>query len=200
MRDAPWSLFVQPDQRSCGAASMVVARFLGDPDYRSMVEGVGLTSPRTVAGDAALRERFKAETLAMHERITGLADATGRFQVPWPRKFGTPPWATARQLAATPAADGTRASYSWHVARTRLSSAYQRLLDTAAAGRVSAIFVGSTWVPRHVVLVVDAAGEETLQVYDPARGTSGELDRAAFTANRIDIAGWDVGWFVVTAD
>ena len=38
-RPAPWGLFVQPDQRSCGAASMVVARFLGDPDYRSLLEG-----------------------------------------------------------------------------------------------------------------------------------------------------------------
>lgn len=179
---------------------MVVARFLGDPDYRSMVEGGGLTNPRTVAGDAALRERFKAETLSMHRRITGLSDAAGRFQLPWPRKFGTPPWATARQLTATPAADGTFTSYSWHVARTRLSSAYQRLLDTTAAGRVSAIFVGSTWLPRHVVLVVDAPGEGTLRVYDPARGRVSVLDRTAFTGNKIDIAGWDVGWFVVTAD
>ena len=53
MLEAPWGLFVQPDQRSCGAASLVVARFLGDPDYRRLLEGGSLTSPRTVAGDAA---------------------------------------------------------------------------------------------------------------------------------------------------
>jgi hypothetical protein len=200
MREAPWSLFVQPDQRSCGAASMVVARFLGDPDYRRTVEGGSLTSPRTVAGDAALRQRFTSETLAMHQRITSAADVSGRFQLPWPRKFGTPPWAVARQLSATLGADGTRATYSWHTARLSLASAYQRLLDATVAGRVSAIFVGSTWVPRHVVLVVDAAGEGTLQVYDPARGRADELDRTAFTGGRIDIAGWDVGWFVVTPD
>ena len=196
----PWSLFVQPDQRSCGAASMVVARFLCDPDYRLLLEGGSLANPRTVAGDAALRERFRAETLAMHRRITGLADTSGKPQIPWPRNFGTPPWAVARQLAATPGTDGTRASYSWHIARTSLPAAYQRLLDAGNAGRLSAIFVGSTWLPRHVVLVVDATVRGTLHVYDPARGQVGELRRLAFLRGEIDIAGWDVAWFVVTPD
>ena len=197
---APWQLFVQPDQRSCGAAAMVVARFLGDPGYRQLLEGGSLTSPRTVAGDAALRERFKTETLAMHQRITGLADVSGKPQIPWPRKFGTPPWAVARQLSGTVGADGTRATYSWHVARTSLPGAYQRLLDASRAGRVSAIYVGTTWVPRHVALVVEATDRGTLEVYDPARGRLDELDRLAFLGNRVDIAGWDVAWFVVTPD
>ena len=197
---APWQLFVQPDQRSCGAAAMVVARFLGDPEYCQLLEGGSLTSLRTVAGDAALRERFKTETLAMHQRITGLADVSGKLQIPWPRKFGTPPWAVARQLSGTVGADGTRATYSWHVARTSLPGAYQRLLDASRAGRVSAIYVGTTWVPRHVALVVEATDRGTLEVYDPARGRLDELDRLAFTGNHVDIAGWDVGWFVVTPD
>jgi hypothetical protein len=199
MPDAPWAQFVQPDARSCGAASMVVARFLGDPAYRTLLEGGSLTSPRTVAGDAALRERFNTETLAMHARITGLADTSGKPQIPWPRKFGTPPWAVARQLSATPGADGTTTSYSWHVARTSLSTAYERLLDSTQADRVAAIFIGSTWIPRHVVLVVGATGA-TLTVYDPARGRVSSLDRVAFTGSHIDIAGWDVGWMVVTPD
>jgi len=200
MLDAPWSLFVQPDQRSCGAASMVVARFLGDPDYRRLLEGGTLQNPRTVAGDAALRERFRTETLAMHQRITSLADASGKPQIPWPRTFGTPPWAVAGQLSATRAADGTLAPYEWHVARTSLPAAYQRLLDAAHAGRVSAVFIGTTWLPRHVVLVVEATARGTVHVYDPAHGQMSELDRFAFLGNRIDIAGWDVAWFVVTPD
>ena len=175
MPEQPWELLKQPDQRSCGAASMVVARFLVDADYRRLLEGSSLESPRTLAGDAALRERFKTETLAMHQRITGLADVSGKPQIPWPRKFGTPPWAVARQLSGTPAADGTLARYDWHVARTDLPAAYQRLLDTGNSGRVSAIFVGSTWMPRHVVLAVDATAHGTLHVYDPARGELSEL-------------------------
>jgi hypothetical protein len=197
---APWQLFVQPDQRSCGAAAMVVARFLGDPGYRTLLEGGSLTSPRTLAGDTALRERFKSETLAMHQRITGLADVSGKPQIPWPRKFGTPPWAVARQLSGTVGADGTRATYSWHVARTSLPGAYQRLLDASRAGRVSAVYVGTTWVPRHVALVVEATARGTLNVYDPARGRLDELDRLAFLGSRVDIAGWDVAWFVATPE
>ncbi len=199
MPEAPWELFVQPDQRSCGAASLVVARFLGDPDYRHLLEGGSLTDPRTLADDAGLRERFKAETLAMHQRITSVADVSGRFQLPWPRKFGTPPWAVARQLSATPGPDGTTTTYSWHAARTGRTAAYQRLLDATNASRVAAIFIGSTWLPRHIVLAVGST-DATLQVYDPARGRLALLSRVDFAGDRIDIAGWDVAWMVVTPD
>ena len=198
--DKPWGLFKQPDQRSCGAASLVVARILGDPAYDLYVAGGSLDNPRTVAGAKVVQERFRAETLTMHQRITGLADVSGKPQVPWPRTFGTPPWAVARQLSGTRAADGSRATYSWHVARTSLTQAYSRLLDAGRAGRVSAIFIGSTWIPRHVVLVAGINPAGALQVYDPARGRLSELDRLAFTGGDIDIAGWDVAWFVVTPD
>ena len=177
---------------------MVVARFLGDPDYRRLLQGGTLDNPRTVAGDAALRERFKTETLAMHQRITGAADVSGRAQIPWPRAFGTPPWAVARQLSATPAADGTHATYSWHLARTSPTGAHDRLLDATRAGRVSAIFIGSRWLPRHVVLAVDATGTDGLHVYDPAHGQLDTLTRKAFVDGDIDIAGWDTAWFDVT--
>ena len=32
------------------------------------------------------------------------------------------------------------------------------------------------------------------------RGRLDELDRLAFLGNRVDIAGWDVAWFVVTPE
>ena len=199
--EQPWELLKQPDTRSCGAASMVVARLIGDPGYRRLLEGgSSLENPRTVAGDAALRERFKTETLAMHQRITGLADVSGKPQIPWPRKFGTPPWAVARQLSGTRAADGTLVRYDWHVARTDLPGAYDRLLAAPRSGRVAALFVGSDWVPRHVALVVRATATGKLQVYDPAYGRLDEVDRFAFLGRRVGIAGWDVPWLVVTPD
>jgi hypothetical protein len=201
MPDQPWDLFVQPDQRSCGATALVVARILGDPEYAAYVDGTtDLAHARTVAGDLRLKERFRAEALTMHRRITGISDVSGRAQIPWPRAFGTPPWAVARQLSATPSADGTPATYSSHVARIGLSGAFDRLLAAGDAGRVSSIFVGSTWLPRHVVLVVDRTAAGTVHVFDPARGRLSELDRAAFTGKKIGIAGWDVAWFVVTPD
>lgn len=201
MPDEPWDLFVQPDQRSCGATALVVARILGDREYAAYVDGTSdLAHARTVVGDLRLKERFRAEALTMHQRITGTSDVSGKAQLPWPRAFGTPPWAVARQLSATPAADGTLATYSSHVARIGLSGAFDRLLAAGDAGRVSSIFIGSTWLPRHVVLVVDRTTAGTVRVFDPARGRLGELDRGAFTGKKIGIAGWDVPWFVVTPD
>ena len=189
MPDAPWDRFVQPDQRSCGATALVVARILGDPGYASFV-----------SGDHGLKERFRSETLAMHQRITGLADVSGRAQLPWPRAFGTPPWAVARQLSGTRAADGSLAAYSSHVCRLSPSGAFDRLLAAGDAGRVSSVFIGSTWLPRHVVLVVDRTPDGTVHVFDPARGRLSELDRAAFVGRKVGVAGWDVPWFVVTPD
>jgi len=136
----------------------------------------------------------------MHARVTGLADVSGHPQVPWPRAFGTPPWAVARQLSGTRAADGTLAPYSWHVARTDLSAAFERLLGAGDDHRVCAAFIGSTWLPRHVVLVVDRTAAGTLHVFDPARGRLSELTRTAFTSRKVGIAGWDMPWFVVTPD
>jgi hypothetical protein len=199
MPDRPWSLLVQPDQRSCGATVLVVAKMLGDPAYEAFIDGT-TDATRPLADTRGLQDRFRSEALAMHQRITGLADVSGKPQIPWPRTFGTPPWAVARQLSATRAADGSRASYSWHVARTGLPAAYNQLLATAGSGRVSALYLGSTWIPRHVVLVVDAAPLGSLHVYDPARGRLSQLDRTAFVASKVDIAGWDVPWFVVTPD
>ena len=73
--EQPWELLKQPDQRSCGATVLVVARMLADPAYAASLDGsqcpVGLAFPRTVAGDKALQARFRTETLAMHQRVTG---------------------------------------------------------------------------------------------------------------------------------
>jgi hypothetical protein len=204
LSEQPWALLKQPDQRSCGATVLVVARMLADPAYAASMDGsqgpVGLAFPRTVAGDKALQARFRTETLAMHQRVTGLADVSGKPQIPWPRKFGTPPWAVARQLSGTRAADGSFARYDWHVARTDLPGAYDRLLAAPRAGRVAALFVGSEWIPRHVTLVVQATATGKLEIFDPAYGRLDELDRFAFLGRRIGIAGWDVPWFVITPD
>ena len=58
---------VQPDARSCGAASLVAARMLLDPAYAALV----------TTGD-----RFAAETLGMHRRVTGAVALDGRLQLP----------------------------------------------------------------------------------------------------------------------
>lgn len=204
MPELPWSLLAQPDQVTCGATSLVVARMLGDPAYTARIEGTDVrASGPAVAGPAAapdqVRARFRTEALAMHRSVTGIAVA-GQVQLPWPRAFGTPPWAVANQLSGTPAPDGTVTRYWWHRARGGAAASYDRLLAAARAGRVSAVYVGNTWLPRHVALVVDATATGALHVFDPARGRLDDLDRAAYVGDRIGIAGWDVAWFDVTPD
>lgn len=66
----------QPDQRSCGAASMVVA---AGPPF----------DPAT----------FGRTVLETHRRLTSWR-LRGRLQLAWPRAIGTPPWALARELTA----------------------------------------------------------------------------------------------------
>ena len=73
----------QPDRRSCGAASMVMARRLVHPLYAGLV------------GEQAT---FAHEVTTLHRRLTSLSDTAGGWQLPWPPAFGTPPWAVAREL------------------------------------------------------------------------------------------------------
>lgn len=164
----------QPDARSCGAAVLVAARMLRDPAYAR------LAGPR-----------FAEACLAMHRRVTGPVDVLGAWQPPWPRAFGTPPWAVARQLSwtfATPYA----------VRRVRRSAAGRRaavaLLEAATAeGLPAALYVGSAWLPRHVTLVVGSG----LATYEPSSGRVVPVDATDFTHATLDLAGWRQPWFVV---
>ncbi len=135
---------VQPDARSCGAASLVAADALADPAYAAALRA-----------DPA---RWRADVLRTHAEVTGLRDQ-GAASVPWPRALGTPPWAVARRLAA-------RRGGSW-TTRWRPDVA-----SVAAHGdHPAAVYVGSTLLPRHVLLAVATTGDPaSAVVYDPARG------------------------------
>jgi hypothetical protein len=164
----------QPDQRSCGAACLVVAQGMQDPAYRAKVTEPGV---------------FRAEVLAMHARATSSIDVAGRIQPPWPRTFGTPPWAVANQLTGT---SGT--SYRSVPVRWRDGGAtYDELVGLT---RPAALYVGNAWLPRHVVLVLE--GDETrLRVYEPASGRVVTVPRDRFVDDQLALAGWDTRWFSV---
>ena len=160
----------QPDQRSCGPSSLVAARMLIDPAY-----------------DPA---SFADEVLALHRRITG-PSAFGRAQLPWPRALGTPPWSVAHAMAEL-----TGVPHRTHVLRWGDRSGDLQRLEAAA--QPCPLYVGDRWLPRHVVLVV-AASNDGVQVYDPARGALSNVAREAFEAGRFTTTGrWDRLWFVVT--
>ncbi len=160
----------QPDARSCGAASVVMAGLLRED-----------RSPAP--------EEFREEVLACHRRLTSLRGPDGR-QVPWPRALGTPPWAVRRALEALAGCD-----HDLHLARWSRETSYDRL---AVAG--GALYVGSRLLPRHVLLALagGAGGDGTLRCYQPSRGTVVALPREEFVRGRLTQAGWPVPWFAIS--
>lgn len=138
---------------------------------------------------AITRDRFRDEVLDLHRQVTRPLDARGALQLPWPRALGTPPWAVARHLSALDPERTYRARLAF-----RRSRAFDRLV---AAAPPSVLFVGSRWLPRHVVLVVDA-NPAALRVYEPSRGRLVEVAREELVRARLDLAGWRKPWFTVT--
>lgn len=167
----------QPDQRSCGAAVLVVADLLHRPARRA-----ALATPRD----------FRAEVLAMHRRVTSSVDVAGRLQAPWPRLVGTPPWAVAHQLEGT-----TGVEHGVQLAFPDRAAAYAHICKALTTGLPVPLYVGSTWLPRHVVLAVEAL-DDGLSVYEPASGKLVRVGRERFVAERLGLAGWDRPWFVVS--
>ncbi len=163
----------QPDQRSCGPSCLVAARMLLDPAY--------------AAGVSA--DTFADEVLQLHRRVTRPIDTRGALQLPWPRALGTPPWAVAHQLSAI---DDER-TYAARLALRR-ARAFDRL---AAAEAPSVLYVGSRWLPRHVVLVV-GVGDDWLRIYEPSSGRLVRVTREAFVGASLGLAGWPKPWFTVT--
>lgn len=162
----------QPDQRTCGPSSVVAARMLVDPAYRPA--------------------DFGAAALSLHRALTSNV-AFGAAQLPWPAALGTPPWAVARALS----------SYTGLGYRTRVvrfgsrAGEYAAVRAAVSAGRPCPLYVGSAWLPRHVVLAV-APTADGLEVYDPARGSVEELTRTAFTSGRLTtFRRWTRPWFAV---
>lgn len=185
---------VQPDNTSCGAASLVVAHAVLDDAYAGLlVDGVHPGTGFAALGGSAV-DRFQQETRDMHRRVTGLVAVSGRLQLPWPAAFGTPPWAVANQLSAR----GT--PYRTRVVRTRPESAYALAVPALERQVPVAFYVGDGWLPRHVVLGLGTAPHESLRIYDPAIGGVRVVTRQAFATRTLPFGRWSQAWFVVTPD
>jgi len=163
------ALLQQPDARSCGAASALAARAL-------------LRGWRP--GDA------EQEILAEHRLLTSTRSPRDRFQMPWPRALGTPPWALANALRTL-----TGRHIATVIARPRPAIGYE-VLREQLADRPVGVYIGSRWLPRHVVLAVEATADG-VQVFDPARGALLDVPRRRWLDHRIAVAGWSHLWFVV---
>ena len=163
----------QPDARSCGAASVVMARLLRES-----------REPTS--------EEFRREVLACHRRLTSARGDDG-WQVPWPRALGTPPWAVARELESLTGADHDVGVVRW--SQQSRAETFERLAATGGA-----LYVGSRLLPRHVLLVLggDPGRRDALRCYQPSRGTVVTLPREEFLRHGLTRAGWPYPWLAVT--
>lgn len=174
----------QPDRRSCGAAVAVRARMLRP--------GAPALAP----------EQFGAEVLRAHADLTrwGRTGTAAPLQaIGWLRALGTPPWRLAEDLART---TGVPYAVTWaRWGSGRRDRTWESL--TAASGPAPvAAYVGSRWLPRHVVLALDAVdadadGRDEVLVYEPSRGTDVVRGRAEWLEDRLSLGGWDHPWAVV---
>ena len=147
---------------------------LRQPDQRTCgatcaVVAVDLAAGRPPTGRGT---SFDRDVLDAHRRLTRLR-LHGRLQLPWPRALGTPPWALARELSAA----------TGRPHRVRLVR-WSRRRSVPPAG---ALYVGTRWLPRHVLLVL-ADGS----CYNPATGRVLPLDDPRLTR-------WSTPWFTVGA-
>jgi hypothetical protein len=161
----------QPDGFSCGAATVLAARMLLDPGSR----------PADV----------EQEVVALHRRLTSTHSLRDRFQLPWPRVLGTPPWAVANALTAF---TGERVA-TVHT-RPRPTVGYEVLAEQART-RPVAVYLGSRWLPRHVVLAFAATADGAVRLFDPAHGRLHSVPRDRWVAHDVRVAGWTHSWFVV---
>lgn len=171
----------QPDALSCGACVAEVA--------------AGIHTRTTPPVPAT----FTSRVLARHRQLTSARDVGGRAQVPWPRWWGTPPWALARHLGAT---SGVRHRVAW--VRTGAGRTERRVSAALASGSPVALYVGSALLPRHVLLALPEESQSPgpgahWTVYDPASGRTRPVDLDEWRRGRLGV-GWSRPWWVVVTD
>jgi len=134
----------------------------------------------------------EASIRAEHRRLTSTHSHRDRFQLPWPRRLGTPPWAVANALTAL---TGERIA-TMH-ARPRAAVAYDVLTEQVRSRPVG-VYLGNRWLPRHVVLAFATPDDSSaVRVFDPARGVVVDVARERWEAHQVGVAGWSHLWFVV---
>jgi hypothetical protein len=151
----------QRDGVTCGPTVAVVAGALLDTNYRAAL----------LESDAHVFD----EQARVHAEVNRV----------WPRRLGTTPRGLVRALNAHSTARGVR--YRWRLFRGR----GDKLSDVVAAvesGWPVAMLVGRV-IPRHWVLIVDAAGARW-RCYEPSSGEVRPVDVDAVRRARLSGLGY----------
>ena len=191
---------VQGGETTCGPAALTVARMLADPVVAQwIITGASAANAfGDLSGDSP-SARFTAYERLVHRRVTRAAAPGGGWQLPWPRALGTPPWAVCRELETI--AGGRRVRYRWVVIRGRSRTRQQEVLPHWARhltpGQPGVLYVGHSWLPRHIVLAVPTDGGTV--IYNPATGGVTLLDLTDGSVSWMAGSGWPIAWFAVAA-
>ena len=197
----------QPDDTTCGSATLVMSRMMNDPAFAMWVITGYDPETGTQTGDGTESDqdqRFSEAALDMHDKTNSWWQ-NGQPQVPWPEAWGTTPGAVLNEMnhghSGVP-----DASYDMqYVDPGDRVATYDRIAAASENGHTVPMFVGSDTAPRHVVLVTGSTGD-SITVYDPYADTSstGEpigrtvtVSRADWAAGNFDVAGWDEPWGAV---
>jgi hypothetical protein len=145
------------------------------------------------------QDRFAECERTVMNRTNGIRAAGGKWNIPWPHAMGTPPWGAETELEDAAAPPG--ASYAMRWVRLGSSEAlrdvHRDLVRLVREGLPALLYIGNSWLPRHVTLVLPGDGGAPLDVYDPATGSVTELAPERFASRTLDIAGWNVPWITV---
>ena len=195
---------LQQTNTTCGSASLTIARMLVNPAFARWIrDGIRRDAREGDPPDPGTEaERFGAYEQVVMSRTNALLGAGGRLQLPWPTALGTPPWGALKELEFGAADADARYDVAWfrHRSRRGLERAYADLRDRVRVGRPALLYVGNAWLPRHVVLVMPATGQQELDVYEPSVGRVVDLPSQAFVQRRLAIGGWHVPWAAVWDD
>ena len=188
----------QPDDTSCGSASLVMSRMVNNPAYAMWVmTGYDPATGDQAPHDQSAQDRFDAESLAMHDRTNALHDRDGDLQAPYPEIIGTQPWAVAHEMSAAGGSGIPGAEYDVTVVDPDDRGAtFDAIVAASEDGHTVPVFVGDHTRPGHIALVTGSDGDG-VTVYDPGHGEHRTVSRAEFEAGRVHVGTWDEPWFAV---
>ncbi|HXH78874.1 hypothetical protein [Nocardioides sp.] len=187
---------VQPDGTTCGSSSLVMSRMVNNPGYAmSVLTGYDPVTGQTTGGTP--RDRFAAESLAMHERTNAWNDRDGNFNPAWPMGLGTHPNDVAREMSAGGGSGVPGTTYEVDFVRLDdRGASFDSMSSAAQAGHTVPVFVGSPGLPRHVVLVTGAESG-ALTFYEPGEGRTVTVTREQWLNDSSHLGGWDQPWAIV---
>jgi hypothetical protein len=158
---------------------------LRQPDQLSCGASCVVAARLLRSGSTPSAAGFRREALATHRLLTRATTPTGAMQLPWPRALGTPPWAVRSALAFL-------TGVPYRVRHARFDAAL-----AATPQRPVAIFVGSRWLPRHVILAI-GSDDGQVRAYDPASGSTTRITQQDWGSATLAISGWTRPWWTIS--